>query len=65
VRCPAGGGETTSGGFSPTLGVGIALARVPAGTRGTVEVEVRDRRLPARVVRPGVARNGRACVEHI
>jgi len=28
----AGGGETTSGTFSPTLERSIALARVPAGT---------------------------------
>jgi len=49
-------GTVTSGNFSPVLGRGIALAFVDtaAGLADgeTVEVEVRGRRLPARVVRP-------------
>ncbi|MBI4259186.1 MAG: glycine cleavage system aminomethyltransferase GcvT [Actinobacteria bacterium] len=49
-------GETTSGTFSPTLRVGIALAYLePAGrfTAGDrVEVDVRGRRAPAEVVKP-------------
>lgn len=57
-----GEGETTSGTFSPTLGVAIALARVPAGTAGRCEVEVRGRRLPARVVRPPFVRHGKSCL---
>ena len=38
----------------------IALARVPAGvaTGDVVEVEVREKRLRARVVRPPFVRNG-------
>jgi aminomethyltransferase len=45
--------RVTSGGQSPTLGVGIALAYLPPdlavpGTR--LEIEVRDRRAPAEVV---------------
>lgn len=59
----AGEGEITSGGFSPTLGVSIALARVPAGTGERVEVDVRGRPQPAKVVKPPFVRNGKACVE--
>lgn len=47
-------GETTSGGFSPTLGVGIALAYLDAGVERDegVEIVVRGRSLSARVERP-------------
>jgi aminomethyltransferase len=47
-------GQVTSGSYSPTLGAGIALAMVPATVAigDTVEVVVRDREHPARVVRP-------------
>ncbi|MNC94271.1 Aminomethyltransferase [compost metagenome] len=65
VRCDAGAGEITSGGFSPTLNRSIALARVPstvaAGDR--VEVRVRDKWLPARVVRPPFVRYGKILVD--
>lgn len=57
-----GSGIVTSGGFSPTLGKAIALARVPAGTAAEVSVEVRGRGLPARVVRPPFVRKGRSCL---
>ncbi len=55
-----GDGEITSGTFSPTLGKSIALARVPAGVApgDIVAVEVRDRKLNARVVKPPFVRNG-------
>ncbi|HEX4883842.1 MAG TPA: glycine cleavage system aminomethyltransferase GcvT [Casimicrobiaceae bacterium] len=64
VVTPRGDGETTSGTFSPTLGRSIAFARVPAGVAvgDTVEVEVRDKRLLARVVKPPFARHGKALV---
>ncbi|MGI8739137.1 MAG: glycine cleavage system aminomethyltransferase GcvT [Gammaproteobacteria bacterium] len=55
-------GEVTSGGFSPTLGVPIALARVPITAGECCEVESRGQRLPARVVRPPFVRNGKACI---
>jgi aminomethyltransferase len=44
-------GEITSGNFSPVLGHGIALALLPpaVGAGAGVEIEVRDRRLPATV----------------
>ena len=54
-----GEGEVTSGTFSPTLSRSIGLARVPAATGETVQVEVRGRPLPARVVQPPFVRHGR------
>ncbi len=62
VFSPAGDGEITSGSFSPTLGRAIALARVPAGTTEGVEVDIRGRRVTARVVKPPFVRNGEPCV---
>jgi aminomethyltransferase len=55
-----GDGEITSGTFSPTLGKSIALARVPAGVAAGdgVAVQVRDKQLRARVVKPPFVRNG-------
>jgi aminomethyltransferase len=58
-----GEGEVTSGTFSPTLGVAIAMGRVPVGTDARCEVEIRNKRLPARIVKPPFVRNGRACIE--
>lgn len=57
-------GEVTSGTFSPTLEKSIALARLPIGVSlgDTVEVEVRDKRLKATVVKPNFARNGKALI---
>jgi aminomethyltransferase len=54
-------GEVTSGNFSPVLGHGIALAFLPPGVdEGTaVELELRGRHLPAKVVPlPFVAKKG-------
>ncbi|HVE51158.1 MAG TPA: glycine cleavage system aminomethyltransferase GcvT [Casimicrobiaceae bacterium] len=64
VHTPHGEGETTSGTFSPTLGRSIALARLPSEVviGDVVEVAVRDKRLPARVVKPPFVRNGKALV---
>jgi aminomethyltransferase len=47
-----GEGETTSGGFSPVLNTGIALARVPLDTGDHCFVVVRDKQLKARVIKP-------------
>ena len=60
VSTARGPGEVTSGTFSPTMARSIALARVPAGVApgDVVEVEVRDKRLRARVVKPPFVRNG-------
>ena len=57
-----GMGIITSGSFAPTLGRAIALARVPAGTRGEVYVEIRGKRLKAAVVKPPFVRNGQSCL---
>lgn len=60
VFTAAGEGEILSGTFSPTLGKAIALARVPAGTTGAVEVDIRGKRLPVRVVKYPFVRDGAA-----
>jgi aminomethyltransferase len=59
-----GEGEVTSGTFSPTLGVSIALARLPKGSApgATVRAVVRDKELAARVVKPPFVRNGKPLV---
>jgi aminomethyltransferase len=64
VRTAAGEGEITSGTFSPTLSQSIGLARVPVGVNpgDRVEVEIRDKLLAARVVKPPFARNGKSLV---
>ena len=53
-----GEGETTSGGFAPTIGRSIALARVPAGDYDRVRVDIRGRLLNARVVPTPFVRHG-------
>ena len=59
-----GEGETTSGSFSPTLQKAIAFARVPRDVAfgDQVEVDIRGKRLKARVVKLPFARNGKALV---
>ncbi len=56
-------GETTSGGFSPTLGRSIAFARVSADVIDECQVAVRGRELACKVVKPPFARNGKVCIE--
>lgn len=55
-------GETTSGGFAPTLKTSIALARVDANADGACEVEIRGQWVAARVVKPPFVRNGKNLV---
>jgi aminomethyltransferase len=62
VLSEAGEGETTSGSFSPSLKQSIALARVPVGIGESCEVEVRNKRLKARVVKPVFFREGKSCL---
>lgn len=57
----AGEGEILSGSFSPTLGKAIALARVPMGKFTIVEVEIRGKQVPVRVVNYPFVRDGKAC----
>lgn len=63
VHCEGGEGETTSGSYSPTLERSIALARVPRDCGDQVEVAIRKRRVPARVVKPPFVRQGKINVE--
>lgn len=51
-------GAVVSGGFSPTLGKAIALARVPSGADGPFRVEIRGREVPVRKVRAPFVRAG-------
>lgn len=60
VLTASGEGELTSGTFSPTLGLAIALARVPAGEPGAVRVDIRGREVPVRVVQIPFVRDGQA-----
>ena len=61
IITPQGTGEITSGTFSPSLNQSVALARLPIGVAigSEVEVEIRDKRLKARVVKPSFVRNGK------
>ncbi len=54
-----GEGETTSGGYGPTLERSIALARIPAGDDEQARVDVRGRLLNVRIVNPPFVRNGK------
>jgi aminomethyltransferase len=58
-----GDGEITSGGFSPTIGRSIALARVPAGDYDSAHVEVRGKLLNVRIVKTPFVRNGQIRIE--
>jgi aminomethyltransferase len=61
VRTPQGEGELTSGSMSPTIGVSIGMARVPLGAQvgDAIEVEIRNKWLPAQVVKMPFVRNGK------
>ena len=52
-------GEITSGGFSPTLERSIALARIETGSPHGVDVEMRGKRLPVKVVKYPFVRHGK------
>ncbi|SLM61808.1 MULTISPECIES: glycine cleavage system aminomethyltransferase GcvT [Dickeya] len=56
-------GVITSGSFSPTLGVSIALARVPAGIGEQATVQIRNREMPVHVTKPNFVRAGKALVQ--
>lgn len=61
VVTPHGDGEITSGTFSPSMQESIAFARVPAAVQigDIVHVQIRDKQLPARVVKLPFVRNGK------
>ncbi len=56
-----GDGEILSGIFSPTLGKAVGFARVPAGAREHLRVDIRGRELPLRAVKYPFVRDGKAC----
>ena len=58
-----GEGELTSGGFSPTLNRSIGFARLPKGASQSCEIEIRNKRLRASLIKPPFARNGQACID--
>ncbi|WP_419571547.1 glycine cleavage system aminomethyltransferase GcvT [Rheinheimera sp.] len=62
VVTAAGEGEITSGTFSPTLGFSIAMARVPAATGDTAEVDIRGKLVPVKVVKPNFVRMGKKVI---
>ena len=59
-----GEGEITSGTFSPTLQQSVALARLPMAVAigDLVKVEIREKQLAAKVVKPCCVRNGKALI---
>jgi aminomethyltransferase len=61
VLCAGGEGEITSGTFSPTMQQAIALARIPVSVAigDMVQVEIRDKKLAAQVVKLPFVRNGK------
>jgi aminomethyltransferase len=62
VLTARGPGEITSGTFAPTIARSIALARVPRGTTGRVQVEVRGKPLAALIVKPPFVHHGRVLI---
>lgn len=65
VHTPHGEGEITSGGFSPTLNLSIAFARLPkrVAIGDGVFVEIRGKLLRATVVKPPFVRHGKNLIE--
>ncbi len=55
-------GIITSGTFSPTLGVSIAIARIPCVNAEHAEVIIRGKPTPVEVVKPNFVRHGKALV---
>ncbi len=64
VVTPLGEGEITSGSYSPTLQQSIAMARVPTGAGGQVEVEIRNRMLRAEIVKLPFVREGKSMLNN-
>jgi len=64
VHTAAGEGEITSGSFSPTLNLSIAMARVPRDVQvgDVVQVAIRDKMLAAKVVKYPFVRNGKGLI---
>lgn len=58
-----GEGEITSGGFSPTIGRSIALARLPFGDYTRAQVDIRGKMLDVRIVDTPFVRNGKIKID--
>lgn len=58
-----GQGEITSGGFSPTLGYAIGLARIPKTASAAAFVERRGQQIPVKIIKPPFVRNGEKVYE--
>ncbi|MBT8081888.1 MAG: glycine cleavage system aminomethyltransferase GcvT [Gammaproteobacteria bacterium] len=58
-----GEGEITSGGFSPTIGRSIALARLPAGDYDRAQVDIRGKLLDVRIVKTPFVRSGQVRID--
>jgi aminomethyltransferase len=52
-------GVITSGGYSPTLNLSIALARIPLTDDPQCQVEIRQKAIQARIIKPPFVRKGR------
>ncbi len=63
IVADVGEGEITSGGFSPTIGRSIALARLPAGDYDRAQVDVRGKLLDVRIVKTPFVRNGQIRID--
>lgn len=63
IDTPQGAGEVTSGGFSPSTGLSIGLARIPRGDFDRVDIQIRNKAVAARVVKPPFVRNGKILIE--
>ena len=62
VKTNLGEGEVTSGTFSPTMGKAIALASVPPGSEEICEIQMRNKWVFAKIVRPPFVRNNKVLV---
>lgn len=51
-------GTLTSGGFSPTLGCSLGLARIPMGNFSSLSIEIRGKRIPAKMIKPPFVKKG-------
>lgn len=54
-----GEGEVTSGGYSPTLEKSIGLARIPVDVGEQCLVEIRNKTVPAKIIKPPFVRHGK------
>jgi len=62
VLTSLGEGKVTSGTFSPTMGKAIALASMPMGAVGSCEIEMRNKQVSAKIVKPPFVRDGKVLV---